>query len=161
EVQRRPDLFSTLRVLVDRKDNASRFLILGSASRDLLRQGSESLAGRIHYLPVGPFDLSEVGNANVERLWLRGGFPRSYLAENDRDSAVWRQDYVSTYLERDLPSLGFQIPPEQIRRCWLMLANSHGQIFNSSEIAGSLGVSGHTVSRYLDILTGTFMIRRL
>lgn len=174
EIQRKPELFPVLRVLVDAtrvpldehgqtneatRDKQKQFLILGSASRDLIQQSSETLAGRIGYIELLPFSLTEVGNH--DRLWLRGGFPNSYLASNDNDSYIWRQGYITTFLERDIPSLGFEIPAQQLRRFWLMLAHYHGQIFNGSEIGRSLGVSDHTVRKYLDILTGTFMIREL
>jgi predicted AAA+ superfamily ATPase len=159
EIQRRPDLFPALRVVVDEPKREQKYLILGGASRDLIRQSSETLAGRIGYIELTPFSLDEVDHENV--LFLRGGFPRSYLAENDEESYRWRESYITTFLERDIPALGFQIPPEQIRRCWMMLAHYHGQILNTSEIGKSLGVSDHTVRRYLDILIGTFMIRRL
>ena len=157
EIQRRPDLFPILRVLVDDKKKKLKFLILGNASRDLIQQSSETLAGRIGYLELMPFSFQEVDNR--EPLWVRGGFPRSFLASTLEESYLWRQAYISTFLERDIPNLGFQIPPEQIRRFWLMLAHYHGQIFNGSELARSLGVSSHTVRKYLDILVGTFMIR--
>ncbi|MBS1988536.1 ATP-binding protein [Candidatus Dependentiae bacterium] len=159
EVQMRPDLFPAIRVLVDDPLHKRNLLILGSASRDLLRQSSETLAGRIGYIELPPFSLHETNTMN--QLWLRGGFPRSYLASNESDSFLWRQDYIRTFLERDIPSLGFNIPPQQLRRFWLMLAHYHGQTFNASEIARSLGVSDHTSRRYLDILSGTFMIREL
>lgn len=159
EVQKKPDLFPILRVLADETDKNREFLILGSASRDLIRQSSETLAGRIGYVELPPFSLFETQESKT--LWLRGGFPRSYLAGNESDSFLWRQSYISTFLERDIPNLGFHIPPEQIRRFWMMLAHYHGQIFNASEIGQSLGVSDHTVRRYLDILVGTFMVRLL
>ena len=160
EIQLRPDLFPILRVLADRPDRAdTRFLILGSASRDLIRQGSETLAGRIGFVEVTPFGLSEADDAG--RLWVRGGFPLSYLADSDADSARWRANYIKTFLERDIPSLGIQIPPMALRRFWMMLAHYHGQTFNASEIGKSLGVADTTTSRYLDILVGTFMVRRL
>lgn len=159
EIQRRPDLFPILRVLVDDPANTHKFLILGSASRDLIRQSSESLAGRIGYVEVMPFSLEEVDNSN--KLWLRGGFPRSYLAPDLDESISWRQNYITTFLEQDIPNLGFQVPPQQLRRFWLMLAHYHGQIFNASELGLSLEVTHHTVRRYLDILIGTFMIRAL
>lgn len=159
EIQMRPDIFPVIRVLADEQKHKRKFLILGSASRDLIRQSSETLAGRIGFIELFPFALYETKNTNL--LWLRGGFPLSYLAQNDADSFLWRQNYISTFLERDLPNLGFNIPPQQLRRFWLMLAHYHGQIFNASEIARSLGVSDHTVRRYLDILSGTFMIRVL
>lgn len=159
EIQRRPELFPVLRVLVDEVAKKRKFLVLGSASRDLIRQSSETLAGRIGYVELMPFSLSEVHN--MDMLWLRGGFPRSYLSANNEESYLWRQSYISTFLERDIPNLGFQIPPVHIRRFWLMLAHYHGQVFNASEIGKSLGISHHTSRKYLDILIGTFMIRLL
>lgn len=159
EIQRREDLFPVLRVLCDDKEKNIKFLILGSASRDLIRQSSETLAGRIGYIELPPFSLFEINDA--DNLWVRGGFPKSYLATNDEDSYVWRQNYITTFLERDIPNLGFNIPPEHIRRFWLMLSHYHGQIFNASELGRSLGVSDHTVRKYLDILSGTFMVRIL
>src|SRR5262249_3894834 len=159
EIQRSPELFPVLRVLIDEHKTHRKFLILGSASRDLIRQSSETLAGRIGYIEVMPFSLDEV--KKTAQLWLRGGFPRSFLASTDEDSYLWRQSYIATFLERDIPSLGFQIPPQQMRRFWLMLANYHGQLFNASELGKSLGISDHTVRKYLDILAGTFMIRVL
>lgn len=159
EIQRRPDLFPVIRVLVDQAQGKQKFLILGSASRDLIQQSSETLAGRIGYIELKPFTLQEIDN--IQMLWLRGGFPRSYLAKNDSDSFLWRNNYITTFLERDIPSLGFSIPPQQMRRFWLMLSHYHGQIFNASEIGKSLGLSNTMCKRYLDILTGTFMIRTL
>jgi predicted AAA+ superfamily ATPase len=161
EIQRSPDLFPVLRVLVDRPINRARFLILGSASRDLINQSSETLAGRISYIEVTPFTLGEVGTKDSEKLWIRGGFPRSFLSVSDRASSDWREDYIRTYLERDLPALGVQIPAMSIRRFWMMLAHFHGQTFNASEIGRSLQISDTTARRYLDILTGTFMVRSL
>ncbi len=158
EIQRRPELFPILRVLVDEKQQR-KFLVLGSASRDLIQQSSETLAGRIGYIELTPFSREETKES--ERLWLRGGFPRSYLADNEEESYLWRQAYITTFLERDIPSLGFQIPPQQIRRFWLMLAHYHGQIFNASELGRSLGISDQTARRYLDLLVGTFMVRLL
>lgn len=158
EIQRREELFPVLRVLVD-EGKKRRFLVLGSASRDLIRQASESLAGRIGYLELSPFSLQETKES--QKLWLRGGFPPSYLAASEEESYLWREAYISTFLERDIPNLGFQIPPQQVRRFWMMLAHYHGQIFNGSEIGTSMGISDHTVRRYLDILVGTFMVRRL
>ncbi len=157
EIQRRPELFPVLRVLIDRYKK--RFLILGSASRDLINQSSETLAGRITHLELTPFSLMEVND--FPSLWIRGGFPLSYLAENDQISLAWRKAYVTTFLERDLPNLGFSIPAETIRRFWMMLTHVHGNIFNASELGRSLGYSDTTIKRYLDILVGTFMIRRL
>lgn len=158
EIQRLPDLFPVLRVLIDEHKNR-KFLILGSASRDLIQQSSETLAGRIGYLELMPFNLEEVGN--TPRLFLRGGFPLSFLAQNDEDSFSWRKSYIATFLERDIPNLGFQIPPQQMRRFWLMLAHYHGQILNVSELSKSMSVSNHLIRKYIDILAGTFMVRIL
>lgn len=157
EIQLRPDLFPILRVLVDEKPR--KFLILGSASRDLLRQSSETLAGRIGYLELPPFSISET--KDHDKLWLRGGFPRSYLADSLPKSYGWRQAYISTFMERDIPNLGFNIPPVLMKRVWMMFAHYHGNIFNASEIGKSLDITHHTVRKYLDILAGTFMIREL
>jgi predicted AAA+ superfamily ATPase len=159
EIQRRPELFGILRVLADREKSGTRFLILGSASRDLIRQGAETLAGRIGFVEVTPFGLAETGE--TERLWIRGGFPVSFLAETDGDGWRWRANYIRTFLERDIPALGIQIPPASLRRFWMMLAHYHGQTFNASEIGKSLVAADTTVKRYLDVLTGTFMVRRL
>ncbi len=159
EIQRIPELFPILRVFVDRPQNNQQFLILGSASRDLIQQSSETLAGRIGYIELPPFTLFEVHESN--KLWLRGGFPRSYLAETEEKSFLWRKNYITTFLERDILNLGFNIPPEQMRRFWLMIAHYHGQILNASELSRSLSISDHTVRRYIDILAGTFMIRIL
>ena len=159
EIQMRPDLFPVLRVLVDDPKCQRKLLILGSASRDLIRQSSETLAGRIGYIELPPFSLYETKDS--QKLWLRGGFPRSYLAQSDADSFLWRQNYITTFLERDIPALGFAIPPQQMRRFWLMLAHYHGQVFKASEIGRSLGVSDQTSRRYLDVLAGTFMVRIL
>jgi uncharacterized protein len=161
EIQRRPDLFPVLRVLVDRPKTPAHFLVLGSASRDLIRQGSESLAGRIGFVEVTPFTLSEVGVAEAETLWQRGGFPLSFLAASDADSAQWREFYIRTFLERDIPALGIQIAPTALRRFWTMLAHYHGQVFNASDLGRSLNVADTTVKRYLDTLVGTLMVRRL
>ncbi len=158
EIQRRPDLFPTLRVLVDEHQDRQ-FLILGSASKELLRQSSETLAGRISQIELTPFNIQETGS--VDQLWFRGGFPKSYLAETDMISGQWRQEYIATFLERDIPNLGFRIPPPALRRFWMMLIHYHGQIFNSSMIANAMGSSHNTMRHYLDILTGTFMIREL
>lgn len=157
EIQLRPDLFPTLRVLVDEKPR--KFLILGSASRDLLQQSSETLAGRIGYIELPPFSVVET--KEEKRLWLRGGFPRSYLATSDEESYAWRQSYITTFLEKDIPALGFQIPPSLVRRLWMMVAHYHGQLLNASEIGKSLGLSHHTIKKYLEILAGTFMVRLL
>lgn len=158
EIQRRPELFPVLRVLVD-QDRTRQYLILGSASRDLIQQSSETLAGRISYIELPPLSLFEVKDST--KLWILGGFPRSYLADSYTESYIWRQDYIQTFLERDIPSLGFDIPAKLLYRFWLMTSHYHGQIFNSSEIGKSLGVSHPTARKYLDILAGTFMIRIL
>lgn len=161
EVQRRPELFATLRVLVDEPRSDRRFLVLGSASPNLLRQTSESLAGRIAYHELDGLWLEEVGPAKYSRLWHRGGFPRSFLARSDLESLRWRRELIRTYLERELPSLGLRLPATTIRRFWMMLAHYHGQIWNSSELARSFGVAHTTVQRYLDVLSETFMVRQL
>jgi len=141
EIQRAADLFPVLRVLADRPNKKAKFLILGSASRDLIRQSSESLAGRISYLEIGGFTLDLVGAVKCEKLWIRGAFPRSFLASNEAASYQWRQDFIATFLERDIPQLGFNIPAKSLGRFWQMLAHYHGQIFNASEIGKSLAVS--------------------
>ncbi len=161
EVQRRPDLFPVLRVLTDRKPLPARFLLLGSASPELLRQSSESLAGRIETLTMGGFSLAEIGKAAHARHWRRGGFPPSYLARSEADSLVWRRNFIQTFLERDLPQWGIGAPSTALLRFWTMLAHFHGQIWNAAEPARSLGVSEPTVRRYLDILSGVFMARQL
>jgi uncharacterized protein len=158
EIQRKPDLFPLLRYLCDQSP-ARRFLILGSASRDLIRQGSETLAGRIAYHPLGGFRLSDV--EDQRKLWIRGGFPRAYLAEDDEMADTWKQQYITTFLERDIPQLGIDIPAQTLRRFWTMIAHYHGQILNFSELATSFGVSDKTVRRYLEILEGAFMVRLL
>ena len=161
EIQRMPSLFPVIRALVDQNRVGGRFLILGSASPDLLRRSSESLAGRIIYHELTPFNLYETDSDQIERLWLRGGYPESYLADNDEESFVWRESYIKTYLEMDIPQLGIRIPSVQLRRFWTMLAHSHGQLWNGNKIAGSIGVSAPTVRHYLDILENTFVVRRL
>lgn len=161
EVQRRPDLFPVLRVLVDRKGAPARFLILGSASGELLRQTSESLAGRMEQLTIGGFSLSELDPNAEQRLWLRGGFPLSYLAANERNSRTWRKHFIQTLLERDLPQWGVRTPAVALQRFWTMLAHYHGQTWNAAEPARALGVSESTTRRYLDLLTDAFMIRQL
>jgi len=160
EIQRYPDFFPVLRVLVDRSKKA-KYLILGSASKDLIKQSSESLAGRISYLEIGGFSLRHVGTGQLEKLWVRGSFPRSFLASSEASSYRWRQDFIATFLERDIPQLGFKIPAKTLGQFWGMVAHCHGQIFAASEIGRSLGVSDHTAQRYLDLLSGTFMIRQL
>ncbi|MBI1954075.1 MAG: ATP-binding protein [Proteobacteria bacterium] len=157
EIQRLPNLFPILRVLVDRQQ--AKYLVLGSASRDLLQQSSESLAGRIGYIELSPFHLKE--GVEVTPLLIRGGFPLSYMAETDRASLLWRDSYIQTFLERDVPSLGFSVPPMQLRRFWMMLVHIHGQQLNVHQLGTSLGISGHTARSYLDILEGTFMMRIL
>jgi uncharacterized protein len=161
EVQRRPDLFPTLRVLLDREPLPARILVLGSASPDLLRQASESLAGRIAFVEMGGFTLSEVGVARLDRLWDRGGFPRSFLARSQRDSVAWRRDFVQTFLERDLPQLGVRVPAPTMRRFWTMLAHYSGGLWNSSEVGRSLGEAHTTVRRHLDTLAGALVVRIL
>ena len=161
EIQRLPDLFPLLRVLADRRPIRTRFLILGSASPDMLRQGNETLAGRIAYYPLDGFSLQEVGVANHAKLWLRGGFPDSYLAASNAKSQIWRQQFVTTFLERDLPQLGIQVSATTLRRFWTMLAHYHGQVWNASEFGRSFGVADNTVRNYLDILTSAFVVRQL
>jgi predicted AAA+ superfamily ATPase len=161
EVQRRPELFPLLRVLADRADSPARFLILGSASPGLLRQSSESLAGRLELMEMQGFSLAEVGMEAAPGLWLRGGFPRSYLARNDGDSLIWRRDFIRTLLESDLPQLGVRVPAPTLQRFWAMLAHFHGQLWNGAELGRSLGVNQTTCRRYLDLLAGVFMVRLL
>ena len=161
EIQREPALFETLRVLADRPGNPARFLVLGSASPALVRGISESLAGRVGLVDLAGFDLTEIGPESWRSLWLRGGFPRSWLAPHDRASAVWRRSFVQTFLERDIPQLGINVPAETLRRFWTMLAHYHGQVWNAAEFARALGSSEGTARRYLDILTGAFMVRAL
>jgi hypothetical protein len=161
EIQRRPDLFPLLRVLADRPRRPARFLVLGSASPDLLRQSSESLAGRVAYHELGGFSLEDVGAGRMDRLWLRGGFPRSFLARTERESHEWRRGLVRTFTDRDLPQLGVTIPAATLERFWAMLAHYHGQVWNASEFARSFGVSDATVRRYLDLLCSTFAVRQL
>jgi predicted AAA+ superfamily ATPase len=161
EIQRRPDLFPVLRVLADRKAVPARFLILGSASGDLLRQSSESLAGRMEYVTIGGFTLSELGAPAEPTLWLRGGFPLSYLAKTENDSLAWRKSFIRTLLERDFPQWGVRVSAVALQRFWTMLAHYHGQTWNAAEPARALGVSESTVRRYLDLLTDALMIRQL
>lgn len=161
EIHHRPDLFRTLRVLADRPRTPARFLVLGSAAPELLRQGSETLAGRIAFHELGGFDLEEVGERNLERLWLRGGFPRAYLARGDAKAERWRRDFIRTFLERDLRGLGSNVPARTIERFWTMLAHWHSGVLNASEIGASLGVSHTTVRSYLDLLCGTWVVREL
>ncbi len=165
EIQRLPEIFPSLRSEIDRKGRPGQFLILGSASRDLIRQSSESLAGRLTFLELTPFTLPELqskpGDAYQEKHWLRGGYPESLLTSNDDMSTVWREDYIRSFLERDIPQLGFSIPASTLGRFWRMLAHCHGQLLNSAKLASSMGVSSHTIRRYIDLLTETFVVRAL
>lgn len=161
EAQEKPELFSVLRVLADRTPNPASFLILGSASPALIKKASESLAGRIEFVELGGFDLEEVKSENAEKLWLRGGFPRSFLAKSNADSFAWRENFIRTFLQRDIPQLGISIPPAALRRFWTMLAHYHGQIWNASELGRALGLTNKTVRHYLDLLTETYMVRQL
>jgi len=161
EVQRAAELFPVLRVLADRNDRPARFLLLGSASPALLRQASESLAGRIEMIEIAGFGLEEIGAENAETLWQRGGFPLSFLAANEENSRIWRKQFIQTFVERDLPQLGFNIPAQAMWRFWAMLAHYHGQVWNAAEPARSLGLSEATVRRYLDLLAGAFLVRQL
>ena len=161
EIQRRPDLFELLRVLVDRPKNPARFLILGSASPHLAKGISESLTGRVGFIDLFGFNIEEVGGEHSSKLWLRGGFPRSFLAVDEAASMVWRDDFIRAFLERDIPQLGISIPSETLRRFWTMVAHYHGQVWNAAQLARSLGTSENTARRYLDILSGAYMIRIL
>ena len=161
EIQRRPDLFPVLRVLADRRGLPARFLILGSASGDLLRQSSESLAGRVERIMIGGFSVQELGAGSLTQLWLRGGFPRSYLASTEDDSRAWRKEFVQALLERDLPQWGVRVPAMALLRFWTMLAHYHGQTWNASEPARALGVNPSTTRRYIDLLTDALMVRQL
>jgi predicted AAA+ superfamily ATPase len=165
EVHRLPELFQRLRGVIDRGRRSGKpngqFLLLGSAAMDLLRQSGESLAGRISYLELGPFDALEVPLDQLDRLWVRGGFPRSFLADNDDLSMEWRRDFIRTYLERDIPQFGSRIPAETLRRFWTMLAHNQSQRFNAAELASGLGVDGKTTASYLDLLVDLLLVRRL
>jgi predicted AAA+ superfamily ATPase len=161
EIQMHPDLFPVLRVLADRSRTPARFLVLGSASPELLRQSSETLAGRIHYHELGGFSIDEVGADNLLRLWLRGGFPKAYLARTHTGSDEWRRGFIRTFLERDLPQLGITVKSATLRRFWTMLAHYHGQIWNSSEFGRSFGVADTTVRNYLDLLSSALVVRQL
>lgn len=161
EIQRMPSLFPLIRALVDIKRTAGRFLILGSASPDFIRHASESLAGRIIYHELAPLNCFETNTAKYQKLLLRGGYPMSFLAKSDEESFLWRESYIKTYLEMDIPQLEIRIPSMQLRRFWTMLAHSHGQLWNASKIAASLGITAPTVRRYLDILESTFLVRQL
>ena len=165
EVQRAPGLFALLRVLIDERiragEAAGQFLLLGSAAPDLLRQSGESLAGRIAYLELAPLDVREAGGDLASRLWVRGGFPPSFLAESDAQSAEWREQFIRTYLERDVPQLGPRVPAETLRRLWTMLAHGQGGLLNMAGLARSLAIDGKTVARYVDLLADLFLVRRL
>lgn len=167
EVQRMPELFPLLRVLADEKSKNGRFILSGSASPHLIRMASESLAGRVKYFTLPPLSLLEVavaygkGDDTVNRLWVRGGYPRSFLEKTDADSLDWRMNFIQTYLERDIPQLGLRIPSSRLRQFWTLLAHVHGQIWNASPLAQAMGLSGKTVTHYLDILEETFLVRRL
>lgn len=161
EMQHAPELFKVLRVLIDRPDNPARFLLLGSASPTLLRQSSESLAGRLEVIEVGGFTLDEAGAEHADGLWWRGGFPRSFTADSDEASRIWRREFIHTTVERDLPQLGMKVAAPALHRFWAMLAHYHGQIWNAADPARSLGVNESTVRRYLDWLTQAFLVRQL
>jgi len=161
EIQRRPDLFPILRVLADRKDTPARYLILGSASGNLMRQTSESLAGRMERIVISGFTLAELGSESEQQLWLRGGLPLSVLAQSDADSLAWRKNFIQTLLERDFPQWGVRVAATALHRFWSMVAHCHGQIWNAAEPARALGVSESTTRRYLDLLTDAFMLRQL
>ena len=161
EIQRRPDLFPTLRVLSDRDPLPAQFLILGSASPDIIRSASDSLAGRVETISISGFSLSEAGTESLSQHWLRGGFPLSFLANTEADSLAWRKNFIQMLLERDLPQWGIRIPATTLLRFWTMLAHYHGQVWNNAEPARSLGVSEPTVRKYLDIIEGVFMVRVL
>jgi hypothetical protein len=161
EIQRRPELFPILRVLADRKPLPARFLVLGSASPDLLRQSSETLAGRLETITLEGFRLADLGATAQGRHWLRGGFPLAFTARNEVDSLTWRQQFIQTFLERDMPQLGVTIPAVTLRRFWSMVAHYHGQTWNAAELARALAVNQSTVRRYLDLMAGVFMVRQL
>jgi predicted AAA+ superfamily ATPase len=161
EIQQMPELFPVLRVLADRSGKNGRFLILGSASPHLIKNASESLAGRVEFVDLHGFDILETQSTDFQKLWLRGGFPLSYLTESDENSSAWREGFVRTFLERDIPLLGINIPSTTLRRFWTMLAHSHGQILNSSQLANSMGLNNKTIRSYIDILNATYMIRIL
>lgn len=161
EVQRKPELFELLRVLVDRPGRNTRFLLLGSASPHLVRGVSESLAGRIGFVDLAGLQLWEVGVEHRDRLWTRGGLPRAFLADSEPDSIQWRESFIRTFLERDIPQLGITIAAETLRRFWTMVAHYHGQVWNAAEFARALGTAENTARRYLDILSGAFMVRVL
>ena len=161
EIQTMTELFPILRVLADRVEAPAKFLILGSASPDLIRGASETLAGRVAFVQLGGFDVTETGNDQADRLWHRGGFPRSFLAESDPASYAWRQDFIETFLSRDAAKFGITLPPEQLRRFWTMLAHLHGGVLNTAELGRAVSIDQKTSSRYVDVLAGTFLVRRL
>jgi len=161
EIQLVPELFSVLRVIVDQPEFSGKFLILGSASPNIIKNVSETLAGRVEFVELTAFSFQETGLVSLQNLWLRGGFSRSFLANSDQDSYAWREGFIRTFLERDIPQFGISISAQAMRRFWTMLAHFHGQTWNSSKIARSMGVSDKTARSYLDILTGTYMIRQL
>src|SRR6185312_2970065 len=166
EIQRVPEIFQTLRGVIDRGRQGQgeangRFLFLGSAAMDLLRQTSESLAGRIAYLEMGPFDILETGVSSLDQLWVRGGFPCSYLAEDDTRSFEWRRNFIKTYLERDIPQFGSRVPAETLRRFWTMLAHNQARVWNAADLARSLGVDGKSVAGYVDLLVDLLLVRKL
>ena len=161
EIQIKPELFSVLRVLVDRPNVKARFLILGSASPHIIKSVSETLAGRTEFIELSGFNILEIKHDSPNDLWVRGGFPLSFLAGSDQNSLAWRQNFIRTFLERDIPQLGISIPAAAMRRFWTMLAHHHGQTLNSSDLGRSLSLSDKTIRSYLDILTGTFMVRQL
>lgn len=161
EIHQRPDLLPLLRVLADRQPPPCRFLLLGSAAPDLMKKSSETLAGRVHFVDMTGFTLAETGVERQSQLWVRGGFPKSFLAEDEAGSVKWREDFVQTFLQRDLPMLGIQVPAATLHRFWTMLAHYHGGIWNGSQIGGSLGVTHHAARRYLDALSGAYVVRQL
>jgi uncharacterized protein len=161
EIQMLPELFPVLRVLADRPSADAKFLILGSAAPDLVRGASETLAGRVAFVYLSGFDITETGAAHADRLWSRGGFPRSFLAADDRASYAWRQDFIDTFLSRDAARFGIKLPPEQFRRFWTMLAHLHGGMLNVAELARAVSIDQKTAGRYVDILAGAFLLRRL
>ena len=161
EIQLVPELFGILRVLADRPGQPARYLVLGSASPHIIKRISETLAGRIEFVDLSGFNLAEISPEERDRLWLRGGFPRSFLADSEADSLAWREGFIRTFLERDIPQLGITIPATAMRRFWTMLSHLHGQTWNASDLGRSMGLSDKTVRHYLDILTGTYMVRQL
>ncbi len=161
EIQLAPELFRVLKVMADLPGHLCRYLILGSASPQIIRNVSETLAGRIEFVDLSGFNLAETGPEHCNKLWLRGGFPRSFLADTEADSLAWREGFIRTFLERDIPQLGISVPAAAMRRFWTMLAHMHGQTWNASDLGRSMGLSDKTVRNYLDILTGTYMVRQL